>query len=165
MSTFNTFSDRNRDQQDGTERHIYSKIEAVDGGGHIIKTKGTGTVDEEVMLFNNGQSGNYPADTDAEVIVLAGGSDTNQKYALLAIPHTYERSWAEGTNGIQAWNSKERYVEFNKKRTHISDKKVAIGEGGAIEIVDGKVYIRGEVHIENLRATGKGSPNIPAFEK
>lgn len=177
MTTKNTFSDRNRDLNDGLERHIFEKMEPVEGGGHILKVKGTGgSNDQEVVYLNVGGIGiHLPANTDAEVHLLSSGSDTHLKFGIVAIPHDKERKWPEGANGIQHWNDAERFLEFGKDRAYLKDKAVAIGEGGVLEVKGGKLYIRGDLHISGeiraggdvhtptIRATGSATPVAPVI--
>ncbi|MGL5735811.1 MAG: hypothetical protein ACRCYS_13170, partial [Beijerinckiaceae bacterium] len=88
MTTLNRYGRRNKDLNDGTERHIFSEIEYVEGYGHIIKGKGTGTGDEEMVHMSVGGIGfNFPKDTEFEVHALAGGSDTNLKFAVTVTKH------------------------------------------------------------------------------
>lgn len=162
MTSFNRFRDRNRDMQDGTERHIYHKLEYVKDAGSVIHVKGTGTEDEEAIVYNNGMGGTFPEDTDAEVLLLAGGSDTAQKFAMVSIPADKQRQWEEGANGFQYWNDPARAVEFNAKRTYIDDANVATRDG-LFEVKDGKVYFRCDVMVDgNIGCTQKfQSPNTP----
>jgi len=173
MSSFQQFPDRNRDMQDGIERHVFGKLEWLDSGA-IMKVRGNGTVDEEVILINIGQAMNLPENTNTEVIVLASGSDTNMKFALLTIPRDKQRPWKEGTGGIQHPTDPNRALEFNEKRTWLTDGNYAVGESGTIEVRDGKVYVRGDLVIGgdlevtgNIRGplpSGTGSPP-PPFEE
>jgi hypothetical protein len=166
MTTFNAFTDRNRDLQDHNERHIYSEIEDVDGGGRIIKAKGTGTQDEEMFVMAPfGLGGRYPKDTNAEVHSISNGSDTQLKFAFVDTPHDKQRKWEEGTNGMQKWDNPDIAVEFNKKRTHGTDKNWAIGPNGEFELKNGIIYFRVPVHIEKLHSPPPVPPVIPPFEK
>lgn len=180
MSSFNRFADRNRDQQDGIERHIFAKLEKVDKAGHIVRVKGNGTEDEEaVYLCLNGLGFNWPEDTEAEVHLLSMGSDTNAKFALVCIPRDKERDWPEKSNGVQKWDDPRKFLQFGDKKTQLADKNVAIGDKGQIEVKDGKVYVRGDlyvdgevrakkdIHTPTIRSLGSDAPitpDIPAFE-
>lgn len=161
MTTFNQFSDRNRDQQDGIEKHIWSKQEFTDAGS-IIHVKGTGTEDFEAVVINNGIGMHFPNDTDTEVFLLASSSDTNLKHAMLSIPRDKQRKWAENTNGIQHATDPSRALEFNSKRAYVDDANFATRDG-VFEVADGKVYIRGELVVsENVSSAGTfQSPNVP----
>lgn len=161
MTTLNQFSDRNRDQQDGVERHVWGEQEYTDGGA-ILRTRGTGTQDDEAVVFNNGTSFSAPKDTNTEVILLANGSDTNSKFAMLSIPRDKQRRWAEGNSGIQKWDDPSRAVEFNAKRTYIDDVNVAT-RGGILEVIGDTVYIRGKLMVEQDIGAGGTfqSPNAP----
>lgn len=173
MTSFNKFPDRNRDMQDGTERHVFGEIEYL-GSGAKIKVRGNGTVDEEAIVVNLGIGQSFGKDTNTEVLLLASGSDTNLKFALITIPRDKQRAWQEGSGGIQHPSDPERALEFNDKRTHLTDGKYAVGEDGMLEIVDGKMYIRGDLYVEkNLLVGGSivgplpspGPVIIPPFEK
>lgn len=149
MSTFNRFADRNRDQQDGIERHIFAKIEKIDKAGHIIKVKGNGTEDEEAVFLNIlGLGFSWPDDTEAEVHLLSMGSDTNAKFAIVTIPRDKERKWPKKANGLQKWDDPQKFLQFGEKRIHLSDKNIALGDKAQIEIKDGKIYIRGDLYVE-----------------
>ncbi len=163
MTTHHQHPDRNRDLQDANERHTFVEIKYVEGGGHEVKVKGTGTEDPEVIVYNPGMLGHYPKDTDAEVTLISLGSDTNLKLALIHIPHDKERQWREGTNGIQKFDDPGKAVEFNSQRTHATDDNFAVGSNGAIEVVGNNVYIRGELHVSgNVRAASGPAPGAPA---
>lgn len=164
MTSFNNFPDRNRDQQDGIERHIYSYIEHVKTGGRYMKAKGTGTQDEEIIVQSPwGLGGAYAKDTDAEVMVSSGGSDTNQKYGMVDTPVANMRNWKEGTNGIQSHQKATDALVFGEDVTSITSPHISLA-GGLIEIVDGKIYFRGEVHIPNLKSIGTGAPKVPKYD-
>lgn len=162
MTTLNQFSDRNRDQQDGVERHVWGEQEYTDGGA-IIRTRGTGTQDEEAVVLNFGMSFHAPKDTNTEVILLANGSDTNSKFAMVSIPRDKQRRWAEGNSGIQMWNDPSRAVEFNAKRTYLDDANVAT-RSGVFEVTPEGVRIRGNLLVDgDVGASGTfQSPNTPA---
>lgn len=147
MTTFNQFTDRNRDMQDGIERHVYGAQEYTDAGA-IIRVRGTGTVDEEAVVLTQGYSFNLPQDYNTEVFLLASSSDTTLKYALMSLPRDKQRPWAEGVGGVQHPTDPERALEFNAKRTYVDDSKFAT-RGGVLEIDGDNVIIRG-----NLRVSG-----------
>lgn len=165
MSTKNRFADRNRDQNDGVERHIYSEMESVEGGGHVVKVKGTGTEDDECVVLNIGGVGmRFPKDTNAEVHVLSGGSDTNLKFAVICIPHDKEHKWKEGQNGLQKWDDPKKRVQFDKKRIHATDNFAARADG-VLEVVDGRVYVRGDLYVQGqVKAVVVPPAAIPAFD-
>lgn len=162
MTSLNRFGDRNRDMQDGIERHIWGEQEFVDKAGSIIKVRGTDTQDEEAVVVNNGTGFHLKKDSNTEVFLLAGGSDTTQKYAMLSIPRDKQRKWKEGTGGIQHPTDPDRALEMNDKRAYMDDPNFAT-RGGIFEVKDGKVYIRGDLIVEgNSECAGEfRSPNIP----
>lgn len=173
MSSFNQFRDRNRDMQDGTERHVFGSIEYL-GTGAIVKVRGNGTIDEEAVVVNLGIGSTFADNENTEVLLLASGSDTNLKFALITIPRDKQRKWESGTGGIQHPSDPERALEFNEKRTWLTDGNYAVGDGGTFEVKDGKIYMRGDLHVGgNLLVSGSivgplpsGSAGpVPAFEK
>jgi len=179
MTTFNRFGDRNRDMQDGIERHVWKEQTFTDAGS-IIKVTGTGTQDDEAVVINNGVGMHFPEDQNTEVFLMAGGSDTNQKYAVLSIPRDKQRKWAENTNGIQHLSDPDRALEFNSKRAYLDDPNMAT-QNGVLEVKDGTVYIRGPLLVSGPIGTASvfQSPNpaqipilvgatgvtVPAFDK
>lgn len=181
MSSFNTFADRNRDAQDGIERHAFDEMEAVEGGGHIVKVKGTGTQDEEAFYLSVGGIGIRPKKgMDIEVHLLSAGSDTSLKFAIVAIPHDKEHKWKEGQNGLQKYDDPDRRIQWGENKIHLTDKGIALGPNGELELIGGKIYIRGDlivggqvkatgdVHTGGLiRHNGMGAPAVsspPGFE-
>lgn len=158
MTTFNAYTARNRDMQDGIERHVWGELEYINGAGSVIKVRGTDTGDEEATVMNSGYGFNLPKDFDAEVMLTYGSSDTNQKYATLQIPHNYQRQWGEGTGGIQHPMDPDRALEFNDERAHLLDKLAVLA--GVLEVVDGQVYIRGNLSVDgDIGVTGSSSVN------
>lgn len=162
MTTLNHFSDRNRDQQDGVERHVYGEQKYTSGGA-VVLVKGTGTQDEEAVVINNGMSFNAPKDTNTEVFLIANGSDTNSKFAILSIPRDKQRQWAEGNSGLQMWNDPARALEFNEKRMYADDANFAT-RGGMLEVTPEGVRIRGNLLVDgDVGSSGTfQSPNIPS---
>lgn len=148
MTTNNRFADRNRDAQDGIERHVLDEMTYIDGAGFVLKTNGTGgTVDQEVVFMNIGGVGlHVPKGTDVEVLTFAGGSDTHLKYGIILTPPGKERKWKPGFSGTQKWNDPERALQFGDKRAHLIDKNLALGTKGNFEITDDgdTTYIRGK---------------------
>lgn len=139
MTDFQRFRERTRDMQDGIERHVYSEQEFIDNAGSIIKVKGTGTLDEEAAVLNiGGVSFNLPKDTNTEVMLLAGGSDTNLKFAILTIPRDKQRKWAEGSGGIQHPTDGDRCIEFNGDETWLKEGTFKIGHDKTITLTVGK---------------------------
>jgi len=161
MTTLNHFADRNRDQQDGIERHVFGEQEYTKGGA-IVRVRGTGTQDEEAVVINQGVSMHVPKDTNAEVYLIANGSDTNSKFAMLSIPRDKQRQWSEGNNGIQKWDDPSRALEFNTKRMYADDDHFAT-RGGMLEVTPEGVRIRGPLLVDgDIGSSGVfKSPNTP----
>lgn len=153
MTSFAGYGERTRDVQDGFERHVWGKLEYVNGKGSVIKVRGTGSKDEEAPVMNLGYGFNMAENSNTEVFLLSGGSDTNMKFAITTIPFDKQRKWKEGTGGVQNPTDPEKALEFNAKRAHVTDKNFAVGDG-LFEVKDGKVYIRADVVI-----TGKATVN------
>jgi hypothetical protein len=174
MTSVQRYAERTRDIQDGFERHVWGEQTFVKDAGSVIKVRGTGTVDEEAVVMNNGVGMHLPKNSNTEVFLLASSSDTNLKMAHLTIPRDKQRNWKEGSNGLQHWNDKDFAFEFNAKRAHITKDKFAIGMEGVIEVIDGKVYIRADEMIVKkvLYVNEKvvtplvepGTKTIPGFE-
>lgn len=173
MTTFERFRDRNRDMQDTNERGVYGDIEYVDGAGAVMKVRGTGTIDEEAPVFNTGYGFKLAKDSNAEVMMVPLGSDTNNKYAVPSLPRDKQRQWKEGTGGVQHPTDAARALEFNGKRTWLDDGNYAFGNGGQIELKDGTIYIRGNVIVEGVMTVNQrvvtptvvpGTAPVPGFE-
>lgn len=148
MTTDKTFSERNRDSQDGVERHVFSTLRHTDSSGAVVDLIGSGTNELEVPVMNQGYGFNLDDDTNAEVFTLADGSDMHQKFAVMTLPRDKQRKWAKGTGGVQNPQDPDKALEFNAKRTHLTEENVAMTPGGLFEIKDGVLYIRCDVHIE-----------------
>ena len=159
MTSMNRYAGRNRDQQDHIERHVWGEIEYVDEAGAVIRVKGTGTEDEEAVVLNQNSGFNLAKDSDAEVVLLAGASDTNQKFALLQLPHKTQRAWGEGSGGIQHPNNGGRAVEINDEMTHAIDRVVHLHVDGVVKVTDGLVTIDGDL-IVNGDITVNGDVEI-----
>lgn len=148
MTTHQTFPQRNRDMQDGAERHVYSKLAYLDKAGAIVTVKGTGTTDQNAIVLNTGYGMNYAEDENAEVILLSIGSDRNQKFAMLSIPRDKQRQWGEKCGGVQSPIDPEKCIEFNEKRTWATEPNFAVGDG-LFEVKDGEVLFRVKVRFAN----------------
>lgn len=167
MSTDRTFNERNRDMQDGFERHIWGEKEYVSGAGSVIRVKGTGTEDFEAAVVNMGHGFNLPKDSNAEVMLLAGGSDTQMKFAILTLPRDKQREWAEGTGGIQHPTNPDRAIEFNGTDTWLKDGTFVLGDARAVTITvngdnvtisTGKLVINADVEINGAYVRHNGTP-------
>lgn len=161
MTSFNHFSGRNRDQQDGYERGIWGELEYVDGAGAILKVRGTGgSLDEEAPVMNLGYGFNVPKDFDTEVMLLSLNSDTNQKYAIATIPRDQQRQWPENSGGIQHPANKEKFVEINNDETWLRDGVFKVGNNKEVTITvsGGNVAIdcAGEINLTSSRLTHNG---------
>lgn len=161
MTSYIRYQPRTRDIQDGTERHLYGEIEYDNTAGGIVKVRGTGTQDEEANLLRIGGAWVHPKkDADVEVFLLSGGSDTAQKHAIIDLPWDKYHKTKENTNGMQSMLDPANRVEFNEKRTHITEKNVAIGPNGEIELKDGKIYLRAPVEAESISSKTINTPAL-----
>jgi hypothetical protein len=134
MTDFTNFRDRNRDQQDGIERGAWGTLTHVNGSGSHMSVRGTGTLDEEVPVLNTGYGFNLPADSDAEVIMLAAGSDVNAKLAIVTLPRDKQHQWPEGTGGVQHPLDPSRRIEFNSNEMHLKDGTFVLGHSRAVTV-------------------------------
>lgn len=149
MTTFNQFSDRNRDQQDGYERHIWGKLEYLEGAGAIMSVKGTDTEDFEAPLMNMGYGFNVPQDYNTEVFLVSLGSDTNQKYAIPTIPRDKQRQWPEGTGGVQHPTNPEKFIQM---------------DDGSIWLHDGVFHIGNEKEVTITVSGGKATITVAELQ-
>lgn len=165
MTSFNQFTDRNRDQQDGYERGMWGEIEYVDGAGAVMKVRGTGpedgTLDEEVPLLNTGFAFNVPKNSNTEVILLSMNSDTNQKYAIATIPRDKQRKWAEGTGGVQHPTNPEIAVQIDNESIWLKNGTFHLGDDRSVKITvsgsDVTIATGGDIDIQCGRLTHNGT--------
>lgn len=155
MTTHKNFPGRNRDMQDANERHVFGKLKYLDKAGAVVTVNGTGTQDQEAIVLNSGYGMSFDDDTNAEVILLSLGSDRSQKFAMLSIPRDKQRKWGAGKGGVQNPLDPEKALEFNGKRTWVTEKAFAVGQG-LIEVIDGEVIIRGKLRVQDdIESGGK----------
>jgi len=168
--TYTYFRERSRDQQDGTERHIWGEQKYIKGKGSIIKVKGTDSEDQEAMVVNGGSSFNLKKDHDSEVYLLASSSDTTLKMAIMNIPFDKQRRWPEGEGGVQHPTDDEFALHFTDKLAHLTKNKFAVGEKGEFEIkgdqgifrvskliVDGELVVNKQIKTPNV-VSGSEAP-------
>lgn len=154
--SFHSRSERERDQQDHVERHIYGETEHVDGNGSVVRVRGTGTEDQEAMVIATGYGFNLAKNTNAEVILLAGSSDSALKFAIVTIPIDKQRKWKEGRGGIQNPLDPEYALEFRNNSLHLTKGTLSVGDAGTIEVREGQIYIRGNVTITGALTVNDG---------
>lgn len=139
--------ERQRDQQDHVERHVWGDQTFENGAGSYMRLRGTDTEDEEVAVLNIcGVGIHLPKDSNTEVIVFGSGSDTNLKLAILTIPRDKQRKWPEGRGGIQHPTNPDIAIEFTDNGVRVIGASFATADG-AFEVKDGHVKIRGDVTI------------------
>jgi hypothetical protein len=170
MTSFESFPTRNRDAQDGVERHVFGEIFFDKDNGAYLTVRGNGTEDEEVPVINIGIGQAFKKNTNTEVLLFASGSDTGLKFGLITIPRNKQRQWKEGASGVQNAEDPEKALEFNQKRAWITDNLAVLA--GMLEVKDGEVFIRGTLKAQQVEAgnfvgpipSGSMSP-IPPFEE
>ncbi len=173
MTSFASFAPRNRDLQDANERHSFESLEYIKGAGSVVKVKGTGTEDIEAPVINSGYGFNPEKGADSEVILIALGSDTNMKFALVQIPAEKQREWKEGRGGVQNPSDPDHALEFRNGQLHLTKGTFSVGDGGTIEVKDGQVIIRADATITGKLTVNGGivtptvtpgnDPNVPSF--
>jgi hypothetical protein len=161
MTSEASASSRNRDQQDSWEMHLFSSQEFISGAGWVMNVAGNRTNDKQAAIWNVGYGMHLPAGTEAEVALVAFGSDPNQKMAVPSIPRDKQREWKEGTSGIQNAIDPAKAIEFNAKRTHATEENIAFGPGGMFELIGDTLYIRAK---KVVYATPPKVGIIPPFE-
>lgn len=164
MTTERSFSGLNRDSQDGWETQLWGQVEYTNNGAYM-RVRGNATEEVDVAVLNTGFGMHLPKDSNAEVIMFSMGSDPNNKMVIQTIPFDKQRAWKENASGVQAATAKDRALEFNEKRAWLDDLAIALGRTGLIEIVDGKVYIRGDLHVKGeIKGVVTAPTTIPEFE-
>lgn len=148
MTTTKSFDERNRDTQDGFERHAFEELTYVEGAGAVVRVTGTGTVDEDVPVINSGYGFNLPAGFNTECFLQSDGSDSSGKFAVMSLPRNKQRQWKVNTGGVQNPVDPAKALEFNSKRTHVTEDNFAVGAGGFFEVIGDTLYIRGNLSIE-----------------
>jgi hypothetical protein len=147
MTTETDYAATKRDNQDGIERHVWGELEHRKAGA-IIKVRGTDTRDEEAVVINTGYNFNLSRDANAEVFLLASSSDTQMKFALLTLPRDKQHRWGEGEGGVQNPTDAAKRLEFNARRTHVTQTEFAVGDSGAFEVDgSGNAIFRGNVTV------------------
>ena len=164
MTTKNSFDSRNRDMQDGTERHVHDELTYDDAAGAIIKVKGNGTEDPDVYVLRIGGIWlHLPKGTNADVFLLAGGADTTQKHALLDIPRDKHKKTKAGTTGIQHPTNPDISVEVSDKGVRVYGDNFAVGKDGDFEIKDGKgIFRKGLTVVGGIKADTIETPELTA---
>lgn len=173
MTSFYHPSESKRDAQDLVERHVFGTQEYVAGAGSVVRVRGTGTEDQEAPVLNTGYGFNLAKDTNAEVMLISGGSDTNMKFAFMTLPHDKQRQWKEGRGGVQNPLDADHAIEFKAGKVHLTKGEFAVGTTGTIEVKDGVVYIRGNLIVSGtITANGQvitplvtpGTSPVPGFD-
>lgn len=152
MTSFKDMSDAFRDGQDSTERHSFHEM-TFGPAGATVAVKGNGTEDDDcVVLALGGAIMHLPKGTNAEVILLSGGDDTNAKFALVVGPRDKQYASQPGETWQQDPLDPHKRVGFTANGVRIVGTQsgtIAIGDNGAVEVDrDGNVWLRGQVYVE-----------------
>jgi hypothetical protein len=135
MVDYNSPAGRTRDIQDGTKRGLWGAVTYESGAGAHMTVRGTGTtVDSEVPLMNTGYGFNLATDSNAEVVMLALGSDPNDKVAFATIPKDMQHPWGAGQGGVQHPSDPSRRIEFNGAETWLKDGSYVLGHDREVSI-------------------------------
>lgn len=165
MTDFTTPRFQQRVTQDYMERGVWAGSQNVEGAGMTMSVKGTGTVDMELPIVNFGYSFNLGSgDYDSEVIMVALGSDVNDKVAIPVLPRGLQYQWAAGTGGVQHPTDPNRRVEFNGDETWLKDGNYKLGNNKEVEVVvDGgsvTINVSGDT---NINSSGGMNITTPSF--
>lgn len=142
MTTTKTYDERNRDIQDGFERHVFKDIEYTETGA-IVSVQGSGTMDEEVPVINTGYGFTPEADTELEVFLHGDGSDASNKFAAMSLPRNKQRKWPKGAGGVQHPFNADKFVQFDDDSIWLKDGKFTLGNNRelTITVANGTVTI------------------------
>lgn len=88
-------ADWERDAQDVVEKHVFHTLEITDTGAQV-SVKGNDTADVQVPVLVTGQIHHMQDDTNAEVFIIGGGSDTDLKMAVVTGPRDKHYKSAKG---------------------------------------------------------------------
>lgn len=133
MTTTKTFDERNRDTQDGFERHVFRKLDHTDTGA-IVTVEGSGTMDEDVPVINSGYGFNPEDDEELEVFLLSDGSDASGKFGVMTIPRNKQRKWPKKTGGIQHPFNADKFVQLDDDSIWLKDGKFTLGDNRSLSI-------------------------------
>lgn len=173
--------ERSSDTSDYVAPHAWGKRTYVDGGGSVIKVSANGVTVDEAIVIQSTSGFHLADDSDAEVHIISGTSDTNHPYALISIPHTAQRKWKEGSGGVQSPIDGTRAVEVNEKRSYVDDTKFAT-RAGIFEVdgdtiiirakrivIEGDVEVKGAIKSPTVPQTpdpsGPSAVTVPGFEE
>lgn len=160
MTTFKDGADVVREGQDSTERHVFKELKFGDGGA-TVSVEGNDTADGDcVVLSLGGVIHHLKPGTDAEVVLIGGGDDTNAKFALITGPRDKQYKSKPGQSWGQNPTDPNERVGYTDKGVRFASSKSIADMNGLFEIKDGKVYFRGDVVM--AKPPTIGTP--PAFE-
>lgn len=153
------YRERSRDIQDSFERHVWGK-KAYSQAGSTISVRGTDTLDQDAGVLNTGYGFNLPENSNAEVFLVALGSDTNQKMAILSLPRDKQREWPENAGGVQHPGNPDLFLEINDDGVILQHGKLTLGKDGGVTVeVDGDdIKITGNLTVDGtLKVTDDAS--------
>ncbi|QIW87523.1 baseplate protein [Agrobacterium phage OLIVR4] len=133
MTTTKTFDERNRDTQDGFERHLFKRIDHTDTGA-FVSVEGSGTSEEDVPVMNTGYGFSLEDDTEAEVFLLGDGSDASNKFAIPTLPRNKQRKWPKNTGGVQHPTNSGKFVQLDDDSIWLKDGSFTLGDDRAVRI-------------------------------
>lgn len=164
MTDYTSPQGRTRDIQDGTERGLWGKLTYEPGSGAHMTVRGTGTIDEEVPFLNTGYGFNLDDDSNAEVVMLALGSDPNDKVAIATIARDLQHPWAPGQGGVQSPTDPSRRLEFNGDETWLKDGSYKLGNNKEVSVtVNGgqiTINVTGQTAINSSGDVVIAAPNV-----
>ena len=137
MTTNKTFAERNRTMQDSFERTVFDSLKHIKAGS-VVTVKGTATEDVEAVVLNTGFGFNPKKGSQAEVFLVAVGSDTGLKHALMSIQRDKQHQWEEGTGGVQNPEDPEKRLQFDGDGAWLKEGTIRIGPNG-----EGKITVSG----------------------
>lgn len=160
MTTFRNAIDLTREAQDSIERHGFKEVKFGDGGA-TVSVEGNGTADNDcVVLSLGGVIHHLKPGTDAEVILIGNGDDTNGKFALITGPRDKQYKSKPGQSWGQNPTDPNERVGYTEKGVRFASAKSIADMNGLFEIRDGKIYVRCEMVM--VQPPTIGTP--PAFE-
>lgn len=133
MTTSKTYDERNRDIQDGFERHIFRKMEYTDTGA-LVAVEGSGTREEDVPVINTGYGFTPKEDTELEAFLHGDGSDASNKFAVLSLPRDKQRKWPENAGGMQHPFNADKFVQFDDDSIWLKDGKFTLGNNQELTV-------------------------------
>jgi len=148
MTSFTEQADLTRNGQDATERHVFGEL-SFQRNAPIVKVNGNGTEDSEfAVLTIGGNIVHLKKGTNAEVVMIGGGDDTNAKLAVILGPRDKVYQAKEDESWYQHPMNPDERLGFTPNGIRSKSQSIGLGAKGQVEILDGAVYLRGPVYTE-----------------